>query len=204
VIDHIVYGVPDLMAGVDELERRLGVRAVPGGKHPGRGTHNALLGLGDGRYAELIARDPDQVDVDPASLPFGLDRLRQARLIGWVVAAPDIEGRVSAARARGLDPGDIVPRSRRQPDGTLLHWRMTEHDPGLWLLPSLIDWGRSPHPSQTAPSGIRLVDLRAEHPDPATVRWRLAALGAEVTVDEGREPALIGVLDTPRGRVTLR
>jgi hypothetical protein len=32
-LDHLVYAVPDLDAGVVDLRARLGVRAAPGGPH---------------------------------------------------------------------------------------------------------------------------------------------------------------------------
>jgi hypothetical protein len=205
VIDHVVYGVPDLSAGLDYLEQRLGVRAVPGGRHPGRGTHNALLGLGGRTYLEVIAVDPEQA-VPERGPAFGLDRLVLPRLVGWAVSAPDIDDRVREARVRGFDPGDIEAMSRVRPDGTLLEWRLTRHelDPDRLVVPFLIDWGASPHPSQTAPGGTRLVELRAEHPDQDRVRAALAALGVDLTVHRGREAALTAVLESPRGRVTLR
>ena len=43
------------------------------------------------------------------------------------------------------------------------------------LVPFLIDWKDSPHPSASTPQGCTLVSLRGEHPDPAAV-WRAGAL----------------------------
>ncbi len=203
--DHVVYGVTDLAAAVDELADRLGVRPAAGGKHVGRGTRNALLGLGGGTYLEIIAPDPEQ-DRAPGPLSFGLDRVRLPRLVGWAWRTTDIERYLRDARARGFDPGDVREMSRRRPDGFLLEWRLTldARDPARLVVPFLIDWGASAHPSESAPPGVRLIELRGEHPDPASVRADLAALGVKLPVDEGPEPALVATLDTPRGRVMLR
>jgi hypothetical protein len=205
-IDHVVYGVADLDAAASELSERLGVRPAPGGRHVGRGTHNALLGLGDGAYLEVIAADPEQAPA-PGPLAFALDRLALPRLVGWACRTADLERTVAAVRASGHDVlGDVRPMSRRRPDGFLLEWRLTHHepDPARLVFPFLIDWGGSPHPSESAPAGVRLVELRAEHPDPAAAREILATMGASLPVDEGPEPALVATLDTPRGRVVLR
>jgi catechol 2,3-dioxygenase-like lactoylglutathione lyase family enzyme len=205
-IDHVVYGVADLEAAVDGLAERLGVRPAAGGRHVGRGTHNALLGLGDGAYLEVIAMDPEQAPA-PGPLPFALDRLILPRLVGWACRASDLDARVAAARAAGQDVlGEVRPMSRRRPDGLLLEWRLTSHepDPARLIVPFLIDWGASPHPSGSAPAGVHLVELRGEHPDPRAAREALAAVGADIPVDEGPEPALAATLDTPRGRVVLR
>jgi Glyoxalase-like domain len=204
-VDHIVYGVDDLASAVDQLAGRLGVRPVAGGRHVGRGTHNALLGLGGGAYLEVIALDPEQPRPE-APLPFGLDRLRLPRLVGWASRSADIEGDRARARERGHDPGEVRPMSRRRPDGVLLEWRLTRDapDPDRLVVPFLIDWGRSPHPSESAPAGVRLVELRAEHPDPAAARAQLDALGLALPVGEGPEQALVATLDTPEGRVVLR
>jgi hypothetical protein len=204
-IDHIVYGVPDLEVGVEALAQQLGVRAAPGGRHVGRGTHNALLALGGRAYLEIIARDPGQPP-GPGPLPFALDRVRLPRLVGWAIRTKDIEEQVTHARERGHDPGEVESMRRQRPDGSLLEWRLTRHapDPGRLAVPFLIDWGSSPHPSESAPPGVRLVELRIEHPDPAALRAALEALGATARVDSGPEPALVATLDTPRGRVVLR
>ena len=81
-MDHLVYGVPELTDGVAALEAKTGVRADFGGQHPGRGTHNALLSLGDRRYLEIIALDPSQGE---AAHFFAreLEALSQPKLIAW-------------------------------------------------------------------------------------------------------------------------
>jgi len=204
-VDHIVYGVEDLEAGMEELAVRLGVRAAPGGKHVGRGTHNALLALGGESYLEIIARDPDQA-VPASSVAFGLDRIRLPRLVGWATPVTDIEQRARQAGDRGYDPGPVQAMSRRRPDGVVLEWRLTRHmpDPSNFVLPFLIDWGNSPHPSTASPTGVTLVDLRAEHPSPPEMRRMLAALDVDLVVNEGAEAVLIATLDSPLGRVLLR
>ncbi|HKF17062.1 MAG TPA: VOC family protein [Candidatus Dormibacteraeota bacterium] len=204
-VDHIVYGVDDLQAGIDELSERLGVRAAPGGKHVGRGTHNALLALGGDSYLEIIALDPDQIQL-ASPVAFALDRVRLPRLVGWATRVTDIEQRAQRARDRGYDPGPVQAMSRLRPDGVPLEWRLTRRtpDPTHLVLPFLIDWGSSPHPSQASPTGVTLVDLRAEHPSPAYVRRMLAPLDVDLVVDEGAEAALVATLDSPRGRIVLR
>ncbi len=56
-IDHLVYTVADLGAGMDTIERLFGVRPVPGGRHPAFGTYNVLVSLGMETYLEIIAAD---------------------------------------------------------------------------------------------------------------------------------------------------
>ena len=82
-IDHLVYATPDLDLGVKTIETILGVRATPGGQHPGMGTRNALAALGPASYLEIIGPDPDQPK--PTSpRRFGLDELTAPRLTTWV------------------------------------------------------------------------------------------------------------------------
>jgi len=91
-----------------------------------------------------------------------------------------------------------------RPDGARLTWRLAQDTPGRSLVvPFVIDWLDTAHPAESAPTGVTLARLSAVHPDPDSVRPALEALGAGITVAEGAEPALVAVLDTPRGRVEL-
>ncbi|MEX0800468.1 MAG: VOC family protein [Dehalococcoidia bacterium] len=204
MLDHIAYAAPDLEAAVAGLEMRLGVRAAAGGKHRGLGTHNALLSLGEGVYFEIIAPDPDQ-PAPSQPRPFGLDDGGPPRLAAWCAKAPDIDERVARARAAGYDPGGVLALGRDRPDGTSVTWRFTfPTGAGDGLVPFLIDWGDSPHPSLDAPRGCTLVSLRGEHPRPQAVVPLLKALEVELDVAPGPAPALVLLLDTPNGQVELR
>jgi hypothetical protein len=198
-IDHLVYACPDLDAAVAEIAGLTGVRPQQGGQHPGLGTHNALLSLGDRTYLEIIAPDPAQPGT--GQQPFGVDRLTAPALRAWAAAPRDLDAAVRRARAEGFDYGDIVTRHRRTPGDGELSWRMTTypHDGAVEVIPFLIDWGPARHPAQTAPSGVRLTEFRILAPDPQQVIRRLRAAGIDLPVDHADTPALRAVLTGPQG-----
>jgi hypothetical protein len=204
-VDHLVYGAPDLEAAVDAVETLTGVRAAPGGRHPDEGTRNALVALGPDSYLEILAPDPGQPLPD-RPLWLGLEGLAKPRLTAWAVKAPDLEGLEARARASGVRLGPVTPGSRRRADGHLLRWTFTDPRTVVaeGLVPFLIDWGASPHPAASAPGGISLVALRAEHPNPAGVGSLLRALDLNLPVTRGPRATLIATLETPRGLVELR
>jgi hypothetical protein len=206
VIDHLVYAVADLNAACTDIEQRTGIRPSYGGQHVGLGTHNAVLDLGDAAYVELLAPDPSQ-DESTGELPFGLHELSKARLVTWAAKAGTLRERVERARAAGFDPGDVVSIQRRLPDGTLLEWELTNRpgaQGGDGIVPYLIDWADVPHPTTRALPGCRLRSLRGEHPHPESVRAELAALDIDLPVDTGASFALVAVIETPKGTLTLR
>src|SRR5947209_18459712 len=118
--DHLLLGVSDLDHGIDWFEQRAGVRAVMGGVHPGRGTKNALVSLGEAHYLEIIAPDPAQTVKDRQ---FQLSTLKEPRLINFAVRTNDIDSTVASLRT--VDVHTIGPRdgSRRTSSGELLRWK---------------------------------------------------------------------------------
>jgi hypothetical protein len=203
VIDHLVYATPDLDATVADLARR-GLTLSPGGSHDRLGTRNALADLGGGSYLEVVGPDPDQPE-PTAPRPFGIDGLTAPRLVAWAVRVTDLDATVAAARAHGHDPGTARDMARLRGDGVRLAWRLTPMPSTVpAVLPFLIAWGDTEHPSVSAAHGARLESFTLHHPDPATVRERLAALGVtDLTVEPSPEPALRAVIRTPSGRVEL-
>lgn len=204
-VDHLVWATPDLDEGIHAIERLTGVRASPGGKHASWATHNALLSLGTGIYLELLAPDPSAPAPDKER-PFGLDRLERPRLVTWAAHEADLEGRLAKLGASGIDLGGILSGGRVRPDGVALAWRLTSPRAMLegGVVPFLIDWGSSPHPSTSAASGLTLAALEIEHPEPDRLHRVLDPFGIDPPLRRAAQPALVATLDSPKGRVELR
>lgn len=209
VPDHLVVATRNLEEGAAWLEDRLGVPLLPGGKHLRMGTHNRLLGLGEGFYLELIAIDPETPSPGRPRW-FGLDDPNclpgdRPRLIHWVARCQDI---LAESRRAVHDCGELLAMERGE-----YRWRITVpadgHLPGDGVLPTLIQWDVAVHPSQRLPdSGCRLMKLEAFHPQPQPLRTALAVLGLERAIDlQGGEPdavpELVAFVRTPRGLVEL-
>lgn len=191
-IDHLVYATPDLAGTVADIEARFGVAPQPGGAHVGLGTFNALLGLGERTYLEIVGPDPAQPAPD-FPRPFGVDSLERATLVAWCAAPrrplPEI---VIAAREAGFDPGDILPMSRQRLDGVLIEWTLTLGAlPENGVLPFFIDWGRTEHPTHGLQVGGTLVRLDLHHPQPRSIDMMLSAVSDESVL--GDEESLISL-----------
>jgi len=204
-VDHLVYATPDLNASITDLQNRLGVRAVQGGQHPGRGTRNALLALGERCYLEIVGPDPSH-PWDDGLRWFNVDVLHAQRLVTWAANTTNLEQEIVNAARNGLRLGPITAGSRMRSDGVTLHWKFTNPDTVVadGVVPFLIDWGSSPHPASTSPGPLQLTSLRAEHPEPEKVILALSALGIDLLVDYGATPALIAEIKTREGIVELR
>lgn len=204
-VDHLVYATPDLNAGIAKLEKLLGVRATPGGQHPGRGTRNALIALGPRTYIEIIGPDPEQPRPSEPR-PFGIDTLSEPRLVTWAANENDLARLSKLAAQAGIKLGELASGSRRRPDGVLLTWNYTNPRTAVadGIVPFFIDWGKTPHPAESAVQGGRLVALAAEHPDAERVAMSLRQLGLDLVVRKGATPTLTATIDAPRGRIQVR
>ncbi|MDD9205871.1 VOC family protein [Georgenia sp. 10Sc9-8] len=211
-LDHLLWAVPDLTAGVQDFADLTGVTPVPGGAHPGLGTANYLVALErsdrpDGPrtcYLEIIGPDPaQQLPADQVNL--GVGHVTRPTLHTWAVRPDDLDATVHAATVAGVDVGEVRSMERTTPDGRTLRWRLTARTPLPLdgVQPFLIDWVDTPHPSQADLPVLTLVDLTATAPDPAAAAHALETLGAPVPVSPDPSHGLHAVLDTPRGRVVL-
>jgi len=198
-VDRLVLATPDLVTTAAWIRESTGITPATGGQHLGLGSRNMLCSLGDTSYLEIIGPDPDQ-DPPPGRRPFGIDDLTEPDFVAWAIAVPDIEAAVASARGAGYDAGAYRAMERRRPDGLVLRWQLTASTSRT--IPFLIDWGESPHPARDAAPGLELHDLRARHPNPATVALALEALGLTMAVDTGTE-ALLPSLRGPRGSLDL-
>ncbi len=204
-VDHLIVGVADLDAGIGWFEQRAGIRPVVGGVHPGRGTRNALLGLGGRKYLELLSVDPAQ---DP-SLRSGLLAFKEPRLISWAAATTSINDLANRIRSSGLTAGAPRPGSRMRPDGSQLKWTTltmeTAFEQGeVEPFPFFIEWDAdSRHPSEESPKGCELVSFEFEHPDPDGLRRTFAQAGIDAPVRKAAAPVLHARLRTLKGEVAL-
>jgi hypothetical protein len=203
-LDHLMWGVPDLEAGIAFLESRTGIKAVFGGVHPKRGTRNALLSLGKGQYLEILALDPAQRDVQNERVA-ELKRLTAPRIFTWAAATRDIEGLERRLRAAGLETSGVQAGARARPDGTVLKWKtLSVSGDAEDVVPFVIEWDpASSHPSSDSPAGCAMRELRLEHPDPVKVNRLLEALGLRVRASEGPRARITALLSTPKGDLVL-
>ena len=171
-LDHLMWGAPSLAQGMSEVERLFGVRPVFGGSHPGMGTCNALLGLGDACYLEVIAPDPGLSNpVRPGAAPesFGsrLAVLDTCALITWAVRSDDLKVLVKRYTEQDLKVRGPTAMQRETPEGERLQWELLflgGHAFGN-LLPFFIDWRDCVHPSVSLPVVGELEHLEIGAPD---------------------------------------
>src|SRR6267154_1983665 len=154
-VDHLVFATSDLESTVADVERRLGVRPAPGGRHLDRGTRNALLALGQRCYLEILGPDPEQ-EAPPAPRWFGIDALPSPRLVAWAANTADLE-QVTAGGARsGVGFGSSPHPASSAPAGGELVALVAEHpDPrrvrdNLVALGLDLDVTRGPRPALIA------------------------------------------------------
>ncbi len=206
-LDHLVYAVPDLELACTAFAAASGVEPVIGGRHLLRGTHNALVRIGESSYLEFLAPDPE---ADPALRPrwMGIDALDGPAITRWCVRTSDLEGLSRTIQTVNPALGEISEGQRTLPDGRELRWRMTLPlaTPKVHLLPFGITWAdMEAHPTQRLERGCALEQLDFVGPDGAASNhiFRELRLGENYAVAVAKEARILVTLRTPLGLVRL-
>jgi Glyoxalase-like domain len=207
MLDHILLGINDLDRGVAFVEEHTGVRAAIGGVHPGRGTRNALLSLGERRYLEIVAPDPAQGKV-PDFAETLLNMLKAATtptLVGWSAHLDDIEAFAQKLKYQKINFDGPRLGSRQRPDGRVLKWKsLSLEDDHNGVLPFFIEWDHnSPHPSTDAPAGCQLERFVLADPDPPLLGKLCAQLSLGAPIEKGSASRLIARISGPKGALEL-
>ena len=202
-LDHVLVAVADLAAAAREIEARYGLASIEGGSHPGWGTANRIVPLGES-YLELVAV-VDQAEA--AQSPFGRWVAGVCpglgRPLGWAVRTDELEavaGRLSLSVQAG---------SRLAPGGELLRWRTAgvEEAAAEPSLPFFIEWEPGvPLPGRTIashPAGrVEIRELVLDGDADRLAAW-LGNEALPITVRPGT-PAIAGiVLSGAAGEIVL-
>jgi Glyoxalase-like domain len=188
-LDHILIGVPNLDDGVRAFERATGVAAVRGGRHPSRGTENALVSLGGGQYIELIAPQPN---AEPNEFVTQLRALKGPTLVGWAVHVVDADAAAKRLAAAGFAPAERRPGSRVTPQGATLEWTTFDVEkPRIAGAPFFIQWSATTtHPSVTSPGGCTLASFEVGDPDADALLRLLRTVGVKADVRKAARPQM--------------
>ena len=200
MLDHILLGCTLLTSGIELVAKRTGVRAAFGGVHPGRGTQNALLSLGERHYLEIIALDPLQSD---APDHYGVAKLIEPRLVSWAVHPGDLNSFATRLRDADIAFDGPNPGSRKSPDGRLLQWNtLNLKNDRDCLLPFFIEWSADTvHPSADAPAGCKIVGFELAAPNDAEISHLCAILNLDVSVAHSEKPQLRARIAGPKGKI---
>jgi hypothetical protein len=210
MLDHILLGCSDLDRGMAFVEKHTGIPAAFGGVHPGRGTRNALLSLGEPthmelnprRYLEIIAPDPQQ---SGAPDHYGLLKLTEPRLVGWAAHPGDLNQFAARLRSADIPFDGPHPGSRKRADGRLLQWiTLNLKDDLGGLLPFFIEWSAdTSHPSVDAPRGCHLARFELLAPEPETLRSAVAAMGLGVEIVKSQKAQLRATISCAGTKLVL-
>jgi Glyoxalase-like domain len=193
-LDHVLIAVQDLAAATQGFESRYGLEATGGGRHPGWGTANRIVPLGDA-YVELVAVVDDG---EAATSAFGKwvagGATAAGRLLGWAVRTDDLD---SVAQRLGL----AVSSGSRD----ALRWRLAGLEEAVAEppLPFFIEWAPGTAlPGRAAPVDIPVARLVLQGPTGRLSEW-LGEHALPVAVEPGSPGVAELVLAYPSGEISI-
>jgi catechol 2,3-dioxygenase-like lactoylglutathione lyase family enzyme len=196
-IDHVVILAPKLEAAT-RYYQSLGFDVRAGGRHS-TGTENALIGLADGAYIELLAfATPDPSHRWAPKLEFG------GGFLDVCLVSDDIGGDVARYLDGGVEMAPIRAMGRQRPDGKELFWRLTiPKAPWAGQMPFLIE-DVSPNEWRVPPAGKHSNGVSGI----AALRWIVADHGAlsellSRTLGKGAEPTVNDTYNAAGSRIEL-
>ena len=200
-IDHVLLATRDLAEAARELEARHGLRSIAGGRHPGWGTENRIVPLGDA-YLELVAVANLEEARDSA---FGQWVARAGshllRPLGWAVRPGDLD---DVARRQGLA---MTSGARRHSNGRASGVADGRRRPGSGravapLLHRMGARGRAFPARPTPDVQARLVRLVLEG-DPSRLASWLGGHALPLEVGLGAPAVVAVIVRTPAGETVL-
>lgn len=206
IVDHLVYCVPNLEKGIDELSEKLGVRAVIGGKHIYQGTKNALIKIGAKCYLEILAVDEENLTITGERW-MGIDLISEAKLTRWSTNILNLNEDRKIVADYNSKLAQFKEGSRLTPDGQQLQWVMSTPlaEPEVEPVPFLLDWSKSAvHPTDALEDSCQLLDLIIGLPAQASsVKDCLLKLAAPIKLIESAEPKISAIISSPKGIVEI-
>lgn len=162
----------DLAAAGRELEAGHGLASIEGGRHPGWGTANRIVPLGDS-YLELVAVvDEEEAARSTFGSWVGQASRTFAEPLGWAVRTNELD---EVAQRLGLV---VAAGSRATRDGRVLRWRLAglEQAAAEPSLPFFIEWEHgTPLPGQTPAThqvtGVRIAELELQGDGDRLAPW---------------------------------
>ena len=195
-LDHVLFAVA--LASASRLPRQYGLEPYEGGRHPGWGTANWIVPLGDA-YVELVAVVDEGEARRSAFGRWVAEAVRAGGPIGWAVRPDDLDA--SAARLAL----DIADGSRTTPAGERVEWRSAGIEEAArrpWL-PFFIEWGDpASFPGATASPDAVVVRVELEGNADELSDW-LGVHSLPIEVRPGAAGVTALVLDGASGVLTL-
>lgn len=151
----MLIAVADLDAAAELFATRHGLTSIEGGRHPGWGTANRIVPLGDS-YLELVAVvDAGEAPTSVFGRWVAAGASAEGTPLGWVVRTDELD---ATAGRLGLTIGT---GSRRTPSGELVEWRSAgiEQAAAEPVLPFFIEWAPGTRLPGSAGGDTRLSKL---------------------------------------------